>query len=65
MIFVAVVWEVVLRFVCTPTGIMPITAIKQKAAIPMASVTSTSEKAGKEVKARFIADKLSHYHRNH
>ncbi len=41
--FVALVWEVALRFVCTPTGIMPITAIKQNAAIPSASVTSTKE----------------------
>ena len=43
MMFVAAVWDVALRVVCTPTGIMPITAIKQNAAIPRASVTSTSE----------------------
>jgi hypothetical protein len=36
-----------LRFVCTPTGIKPKTAIKQKAAIPKASVTSTNEKAAR------------------
>ena len=41
MMFVAAVWEVALRFVSTATGIKPNTAIKQKAAIPRASVTST------------------------
>jgi hypothetical protein len=41
----AAVWEVALRFVCTPTGIKPKTAIKQKAAIPIARVNSTSENA--------------------
>jgi hypothetical protein len=45
MMFVAAVWDVALRFVCTPTGIKPTTAIKQKAAIPSASVTSTKENA--------------------
>jgi hypothetical protein len=45
MILVAAVWDVALRFVSTATGIKPNTAIKQKAAIPMASVTSTSENA--------------------
>ena len=49
--FVALVWEVALRFVCTPTGIMPITAIKQNAAIPSASVTSTKENAPMECSA--------------
>ena len=42
--FVAAVCEVELRLVCTPTGIKPKTAIKQKAATPMARVSSTSEK---------------------
>ena len=45
MMFVAAVWEVALRFVSAATGIKPKTAIKQKAAIPRASVTSTSENA--------------------
>jgi hypothetical protein len=44
MMLVAAVWEFALRFVCTPTGIKPNTAIKQKAATPNASVTSTNEK---------------------
>src|SRR4029453_237935 len=43
--FVAAVYEVALRFVCTPTGIRPKTAIKQNAATPSARVTSTSENA--------------------
>ncbi len=45
IMLVAAVWEVALRFVCTPIGIKPNTAIKQKAAIPNARVTSTSENA--------------------
>jgi len=48
MMLVAAVWDVALRFVCMPTGIMPITAIKQNAAIPRARVSSTSEKAATE-----------------
>lgn len=52
---VEAVWEVAFRFVCTPTGIKPKTAIKQKAAMPRASVNSTSEKAGTEGQERFIA----------
>ena len=40
---VAAVWEVALRFVCTPTGMRPKTAIKQNAAIPIARVTWTKE----------------------
>jgi hypothetical protein len=54
--FVAAVWEVALRFVCTPTGIKPKTAIKQKAAIPSASVTSTSENAAATLSERFMVD---------
>jgi hypothetical protein len=42
---VAAVWEVAFRFVCTPTGIKPKTAIKQNAAIPIARVNSTRENA--------------------
>ena len=57
---VAAVWEVALRFVYTPTGIKPKTAIKQKAAIPMATVTSTSENAAAAV-SFFIACRSSHY----
>ena len=45
MILVAAVWDVALRFVWTPTGIKPKTAIKQNAAIPIARVNSTSENA--------------------
>jgi hypothetical protein len=54
---VAAVWEVALRFVCTPTGTKPKTAIKQKAATPRARVSSTSEKAA-AVDRFFIAGKL-------
>src|SRR6476619_899432 len=50
---VAAVCEVALRFVCTPTGIRPSTAIKQKAATPRAIISSTKENA--EVDCRFIA----------
>lgn len=42
---VAAVWEAAFRFVCTPTGIKPKTAIKAKPAIPIARVNSTSENA--------------------
>jgi len=45
MMLVATVWEVAFRFVCTPIGTRPKTAIKQKAAIPIAMVNSTSENA--------------------
>jgi hypothetical protein len=57
MILVAAVCEVALRFVCTPTGIKPKTAIKQNAAIPIARVNSTRENAAVETVERFIADK--------
>src|SRR6266545_8394925 len=56
MILLAAVCDVALRFVCTPTGISPKMAIKQKAAIPRARVTSTREKA--HLLCFFIADKL-------
>jgi hypothetical protein len=56
IMLVAAVWEVALRFVCTPIGIKPKTAIKQKAAIPRARVTSTSENA--RLVRLFIADKF-------
>jgi hypothetical protein len=42
---------------------MPATAIKQKAAIPMASVTSTSEKPA-AVDRYLIVGKSLHCHRN-
>jgi len=45
MILVAALWEVALRFVNAATGIKPKTAIRQKAAIPRARVTSISENA--------------------
>src|SRR5205823_4731947 len=45
IIDVAAVCEVALRFVCTPTGTKPKTAIRQNPATPKASVTSTSENA--------------------
>ena len=45
MILVAALGEVALRFVCMPTGMRPKTAIKQKAATPIAKVNSTSENA--------------------
>ena len=54
--FVARVWDFALRFVCMPTGIKPKTAIKQKAAIPKANVTSTSENA--DAKCPFIGGKF-------
>jgi hypothetical protein len=57
MIFVAAVWEVAFRFVCTPTGIKPKTAIKQNAATPRAKVTSTSENAALVNCARLMADR--------
>ena len=43
IIFVALVWEVALRFVSAATGTKPNTAIKQNAAMPRARVTSTRE----------------------
>ena len=62
MMFVAAVWDVALRFVSTATGIKPNTAIKQKAAIPRASVTSTRENAVPRTQIeRFMVDKSSHY----
>jgi hypothetical protein len=45
VMLVALVWEVALRFVCTPTGIKPKTASKQKAATPRDSASSTRENA--------------------
>ena len=47
---VAAVSEVALRFVCTPTGTKPNTAIKQKAATPRARVNSTRENEATERK---------------
>jgi len=58
MILVAAVCEVAFRFVCTPTGIRPKTAIKQKAATPMAKVNSTRENADVEKPERFTVDKF-------
>jgi hypothetical protein len=63
--FVPVVWEVALRFVCTPTGTKPKTAIKQRAATPKARVNSTREKAAIERLRSFIVDKFLRYHRSH
>ena len=60
---VAAVWEVALRFVCTPTGTKPETAIKQKAAIPKARVTSTRENAAWELMERFTVDRSWYFHR--
>jgi hypothetical protein len=57
MMLVAAVCEVALRFVCTPTGTKPKTATKQKAAIPIAMVNSTSENA--DVNRFFIFGKSS------
>jgi hypothetical protein len=54
-ILVAAVCEVALRFVCTPTGIKPKTAIKAKAATPIARVNSTRENAAVD---RLIVDKF-------
>lgn len=55
---VAAVCDVALRFVCTPIGIKPSTAIKQKAAIPRARVNSTSENADVEAIERFTFDRF-------
>jgi hypothetical protein len=55
---VAAVWEVALRFACTPTGIKPKTASKQNAAMPRARVNSTRENAGAETTERFIFDRF-------
>src|SRR5437762_5359025 len=55
MMLVVAVWEVALRFVCTPTGIKPKAAIRQKAAMPIARVTSTKENAN--VCSFFIGDR--------
>jgi hypothetical protein len=52
VMFAAAVWEVALRFVSTATGTKPNTAIKQKAAIPIARVTSIKENPGRERSAR-------------
>ena len=59
----APVCDVALRFVCTPTGINPKTAIKAKPAIPMARVNSTRENADVERTERFIAGKFLHLRR--
>jgi hypothetical protein len=59
---VAAVWEVALRFVWTPTGTNPKTAIKQKVAIPKARVTSMREKPAIERLRSFIVDKFLRYH---
>ena len=63
MMFVAEVWEVALRFVSAATGIKAKTASKQKAAIPRASVTSTSENPD-GTDSFLIAGKCSHCHRS-
>jgi hypothetical protein len=54
---VAAVWEVALRFVCTPTGMRPKTAIKQNAPIPIARVTSTKENEAFLQFQSFMGDK--------
>ena len=58
MILVAAVCEVALRFVCTPMGIKPKTAIKQNPAMPIARVNSTSENADVETIERFTFDRF-------
>jgi hypothetical protein len=45
MMFVAAVCEVEFRVVCTPTGINPKTAMRQKAETPKARTSSTRENA--------------------
>ena len=57
---VAAVCEVALRFVCTPTGTKPKTAIKQKAAIPKARVTSMRENAAIE-RLRSVSSLINSY----
>ena len=57
MMFAAAVCDVALRFVCTPMGMRPKTASKQKPAMPKASVTSTSENAATLKFRRFMAGK--------
>jgi hypothetical protein len=59
MMFVAAVWDVALRFVTTATGTKANTVIKQKAAMPRASVTSTRENAP-VADSFLIAGKFSH-----
>ena len=56
----AAVWEVALRFVCTAIGIRPMTASKQKAAIPRARVNSIKENA--DQLRCFIVDRFSRCH---
>jgi hypothetical protein len=56
-IFAPPVCDVALRFVCTPTGSKPKTAIKQNATIPIAIVTSISEKAATKGNFLIIAYK--------
>src|SRR5437762_2838169 len=60
MMLVAAVCEVALRFVCTPTGIKPKTAIKQNPARPRARVNSTSENAA-AADSFFIAGRSLRY----
>jgi hypothetical protein len=55
MILLAAVWEVALRFANTAMGIKAKMVIKQKAAIPIARVNSTSENA--DVNCLFTFDK--------
>ena len=45
MMLLTAVCELALRFVCTPTGSKPRTAIKQNAATPKARTTSSKENA--------------------
>jgi hypothetical protein len=54
MMLVAAVCDVAFRFVCTPTGIRPKIAIREKAAIPRARVTSTRENAAARFAVTFI-----------
>src|SRR5205809_8028277 len=58
IMFVAAVCEVALRFVCTPIGTKPKTAIKQKAAIPRARVSSTRENAWTRRRPNIISCKF-------
>jgi hypothetical protein len=58
MMFVAAVWDVALRSVCTPTGIMPTTAIRQNAAIPRARVSSIRVNPVVTLIERFMVDIL-------
>jgi hypothetical protein len=54
MMLLALVREVASRFVCTPMGSKPKSATKQKAVIPRANVTSTSENADVFIAYRFL-----------